>query len=237
MKNILLHNKSNLINVKCFEKRKQNFGLAVFSRPASLRDYFRMLNKLIKIWAASAVIGFVAILGSGCAGFGGSCLPENIHLRTVGHYPSARAAIFRFDSVAYAPRAGEMAADLLYKQLLKDGVFRELCTEFSGEDPLTLEDQLRVAREKGYDLIIRGRVLRILEGGMLESSWVDQEMAVHDAASGKMLWYAEALESGDPVIDADYIFWSARARKAPSTRMLMEKNSRKFSYLLKTDSR
>ncbi|MDD3082830.1 MAG: hypothetical protein PHW17_11470 [Desulfobacterales bacterium] len=72
---------------------------------------------------------------------------------------------------------------------------------------------------------------------MLQSSQVDEAMAVYDAASGKMLWYAEAFEAGDPVMDADHIFWSARARRAPSTRMLMERNSRKFSCLLKTDSR
>ena len=196
-----------------------------------------MLNNTFKIFTASAVMGLMTILGSVCAGFGDSRLPENIHLRTPGNYLSARAAIFRFDSVAYAPRAGEMATDLLCKQLLKDDVFQEFYTAFSGEDPLTLEDPLRAAREKGFDLIIRGRVLNFLEGGMLESSWVDQEMAVYDTASGKMLWYAEAFETGDPAIDADHIFWSARARKAPSTRMLMEKNSRKFSHLLKKDSR
>lgn len=86
-------------------------------------------------------------------------------------------------------------------------------------------------------MIIRGRVQSFLEGGMLQSSQVDEAMAVYDAASGKMLWYAEAFEAGDPVMDADHIFWSARARRAPSTRMLMERNSRKFSCLLKTDSR
>ncbi|MDD2317552.1 MAG: hypothetical protein PHD57_09425 [Desulfobacterales bacterium] len=179
-------------------------------------------------------------LAAGCAGFsnfGDTSLPENIYLRTAGKYQSARVGIFRFDSVVDAPRAGGRAADMLYKQLLKDRVFQEFYTEFSGEYPLTLEDRLRVARGKGYDLIIRGRVQSFLEGGMLQSSQVDEAMAVYDAASGKMLWYAEAFEAGDPVMDADHIFWSARARRAPSTRMLMERNSRKFSCLLKTDSR
>ncbi len=199
-----------------------------------------MPSKIFKIWRASAVVGFMMALAAGCASFSNfsdTSLPENIHLRTAGKYQSERVGIFRFDSVIDAPRAGEMAADLLYKQLLKDRAFQELYTEFSGEGSLSLEDQLRVARDKGYDLIIRGRVLSFLEGGMLQSSQVDEEMAVYDAASGKMLWYAETFETGDPVMDADHIFWSARARKAPSIRMLMEKNSRKFSCLLKTDSR
>ena len=105
-----------------------------------------MPNKIFKIWTASAVVGFMMVLAAGCANFsnfGDTSLPENIYLRTAGKYQSARVGIFRFDSVVDAPRAGGRAADMLYKQLLKDRVFQEFYTEFSGEYPLTLEDRLR----------------------------------------------------------------------------------------------
>jgi len=86
-----------------------------------------MPSKIFKIWRASAVVGFMMALAAGCASFSNfsdTSLPENIHLRTAGKYQSERVGIFRFDSVIDAPRAGEMAADLLYKQLLKDRAFQ-----------------------------------------------------------------------------------------------------------------
>ena len=94
------------------------------------------------------------------------------------------------------------------------------------------ESRLRTAREKGFDLLVTGRVLYLFEGTSQLPSRVDEEIKVIEAATGRILFYAEAREDDPPYIQSDLIIVLIQGRNAPSTMALMERNAQKFSRLL-----
>jgi hypothetical protein len=147
------------------------------------------------------------------------------------HYKGATVGIFLFESPEAAPDTGYVAADIVYRDLLIREWFPRVIPEFEdyAQDPVY---QMRIAKERGYDLIISGRVDYYFDGSELLGSRVDQLLRVHDVETGEMIWSAKASETGSVIYDADRIFYVERGAAAPSTVALMKANSTKFCNML-----
>jgi hypothetical protein len=151
----------------------------------------------------------------------------------------SNVAVFRFDEpdllppvdYVYPVDIGYHAAHRLYQQLLQKGAFRKLIQEYAHGNA-TLGEKIEIAREKGCDLVVTGRVLYYFEGGPLSESRVDEEITVIDVRTEEILWYAEATEIGKPVKHADYFVLIRESEPAPPASALLVLNARKFANML-----
>jgi hypothetical protein len=161
--------------------------------------------------------------------------PEHIYRSpTESHYQDGAVAIFCFESPAHAPFTGCAAAHALYQTLLREEVFRRIALEFGDGQEISLARQMEVALLKGYDLVLTGKVLYYFEGTELQPSRVDERIRVLDPRTGELVWYAEAFQVGEPVSDADYVFYRRKGTPAPSAAALMTSNAEKFANFLQS---
>ncbi len=157
-------------------------------------------------------------------------LPENIYKRPSDDLNrEVIIGVFKFWSPEYAPESGYFAADNLYKDLLKSG-FRNVTAEFDLYD-MSFESIMEIAGKNNYDLIITGEVTYYKFGGTLQESRVDQEIRVIDVLTGEIVWYAEVVETDNPVYAKDYILFSTSGKRATPPAMLARKNARKISNM------
>jgi len=89
--------------------------------------------------------------------------PEQIYVYpAVNDYKHSRVGVFGFSEPSYACGTGRVAAEAVFDDLLKKGVFsyviNEAKQEYTGK-----ADSLALARSRGYDLIITGDVLYYFE--------------------------------------------------------------------------
>jgi hypothetical protein len=167
-------------------------------------------------------------------------LPENIYISPpTKDYSGAKIGIFPFASpdiqhealYLQPPDLGYGAAAALYRILLKGGIFQHVILESAAAGP-DEERRLRTAREKGYDLLITGRVLYFFEGTGQLPSRVDEEIKVVEVATGQVILFAEAREADPPFIESDLILVRIQGQNAAPAMTLMERNARKFGRLL-----
>jgi len=167
-------------------------------------------------------------------------LPEYIYQRPENmDYSQASVAIFRFDGPTHVsgltsvllPDAGYDAAHRLHQQLMQKGAFLKLIPAYDYED-LNLHEKIELAREKGCDLLITGRVLYYFEGALLSESRVDEEITVIDVKTKKPVWYAESIELGKPIDDDDLLIVIIKGEPAPPASSLLVANAKKFSNML-----
>ena len=155
-------------------------------------------------------------------------LPEYIYKSPLkNYYSNATVGIFKFQSPVNAPQVGYAAASTLHKRLLQNKVFSKVVQEFDVED-ISVENLIKIAKKKHYELIITGIVRYYIEGSSLQESRVDEQIQVIHVPTKETLWYAEAVEIGRPVSSSDYIFFQIENEPAPSAATLMSINAQKI---------
>jgi hypothetical protein len=161
-------------------------------------------------------------------------LPEQVDVTTnsVGTRP-LMAAIYPLSDPPNARGVGLQAAEILYRDLLAAGVFASLALELPAR-PLTREESIAAAREKGYPLVILGRMLQYLEGSRYEAARVEEEIEVlaFELGTARTLWRARATETVHPTPERDLIFVTLLGDPAPACRVLMERNAIKFRQMM-----
>ena len=161
-------------------------------------------------------------------------LPEGIFsIPQSNHYGAARVAVFSFSAPSNARGKGKVAALFLCQELEQKGVFAEIVLLPDIRD-MTMRNLINDARIKRYDLIIVGELLYYFEGSLLEPSRVKEEIRVIKVKRGKpqTLWYANATETAPPALSTDYIVAQGKGAPAPSTAVLMRRNSEKFCNMI-----
>ncbi len=188
-----------------------------------------------------ALLVMIILLMAGCSSSQGlfskqARTPERVYLRPLrNYYQNSAVLVFEFKSPYYAPGSGYAAANILYQTLLKSNTFRKV--DFIPKaGTLNMEDQLNVAREKGADLIITGRVKYYFDGKIYLRSRVDQEIRIISSASNKTHWYAEASSSGKTRPEQDFILVKRKEKKGPAPKELMAENAAKFLVMIRRES-
>jgi len=153
----------------------------------------------------------------------------------MNYYFRLKGVIFSFTSPAGAKGIGQVAAQLLYMRLLKRGVFEEIISEIERGE-IGQEEQLRITKERGYDLIINGKVLCCFDGRPMFSTRATEEFKVFDVKNGNLLWHAMAVGISEPIEEKDYIFYRRKAKSSLSIEQLLEINAEKFINLLLYES-
>jgi peptidoglycan-associated lipoprotein len=159
-------------------------------------------------------------------------LPEFIYRTPMENdYMASAVAVFNLRAPAYAAGMGQVAAELLYEELLTARVFASLVHEADVSD-IRMATLMQIARSKGYDLIITGELVYYFEGSDHHSARVDERIQVLDVKKNNMLWYAKAVEVGPHAPLVDYAVVQGLGSPAPTTRTLFKRNSEKFVRML-----
>lgn len=159
-------------------------------------------------------------------------LPEEIYVSPKDNpYKNARVGVFRFKDPSYAQGTGETAAEAMFNELLKKGVFSYVSYEVSEADE-GMAHHMERARWKGHDLIITGNVLYYFNGSDYEASKVNEQIHVVDVPTGRILWSATAKSKDAPVPSMDYLLFQTSGIPAKPATTLIKRNSEKFSNML-----
>ncbi len=159
-------------------------------------------------------------------------LPEEIYLSPKDNsYKNARVGVFRFKEPSYARGTGETAAESLFQELLKKGVFAYVGYEVS-EFYAGMASHMELARWRGYDLIITGNVLNYFDGSDYMASKVNEQIKVVDVSTGRILWSATAKSKDAPAPSKEYFLFQIKAIPAEPATTLIKRNAAKFSNML-----
>ena len=192
------------------------------------------MNLSSKITVYALVVAFFLV---GCAyqrrvTLAPTGLPEEIFATPqLNYYGTSNVGLFNFTEPSFAPGIGKEAAQFLYQELLKNGVFLNVTPELDVTD-IRVENLIDIARAKKYDLIITGDLLYYLEGSLHQSSRVDEQIRVIDVPTKITLWYAKAVDIGSPGPYTDYILVEGRGVRAPTAMTLLKRNAEKFCRML-----
>jgi hypothetical protein len=163
-------------------------------------------------------------------------LPERIDIAAPGGSPRPlMAAVYPLLDPPDTRGVGGQAAEILFRELLAAGVFASLALEQPAR-PLSREETIADAREKGYPVVILGQVRHYFEGSRYQAARVEQEIEVlaFDLGAVRTLWRAGAMESVPPAREKDWILVTVEGDPAPSCRQLMERNAAKFRLMMTT---
>jgi tetratricopeptide (TPR) repeat protein len=158
-------------------------------------------------------------------------LPEHIMRRAeVEKHTTAQIGVFRFADLGTNINVGYTAAGMLYQALLEHNTFSAISSEIDSQssDPAT---QLDIAKQKGYDLMITGRVLQYMDGTLYQESRVDLEMKVYDVKTAEYIWYATATEVDKPIPYKDYYIFKKKGQEPVRPSILIKRNIAKFINL------
>ena len=159
-------------------------------------------------------------------------LPEEIFATPQeNNYSTSNVALFKFTEPSFAPRMGKEAAQCLYRELLKNRVFLNVTRELEVAD-IRIENLIKIARSKGYDLLITGDLLYYLDGSLHQPARADEQIRVIEVSTNRTLWYAKAVDIGTAAPYADYILLEGRGAHAPTARTLLKRNAEKFCRML-----
>ena len=159
-------------------------------------------------------------------------LPEEIFATPrQNYYSTSNVGIFKFTEPSYAPGMGKAAAQSIYQELLRNGVFLNVTPELDVTD-IGIDNLIDIARAKKYDLVITGDLLYYFEGSLHQPSRVDERILVIDVPTNRTLWYAKAVDIASPAPYADYILIEGRGVSAPTTMTLLKRNAEKFCKML-----
>lgn len=158
-------------------------------------------------------------------------LPERIHKQpAVNDYGASRVAVFRFTDALNQKDVGYTAADKLYRIITQFNSFADVRSELAvaGTD---VKDQLTMARQKKYDLIITGRVLHYLDATQYQASRADIEVKVYSAETSELIWWATSSETAFPIPQIDYFVYKTRGEMGLPTSTLLENAAAKFANM------
>ena len=159
-------------------------------------------------------------------------LPEEIFaIPQENNYSTSNVALFKFTEPSFAPGMGKEAAQCLYRELLKNRVFLNVTRELGVAD-IRIENVIKIARSKKYDLLITGDLLYYHDGSLHQPARADEQIRVIDVSTNRTLWYAKAVDIGTAAPYADYIFIEGRGAHAPTARTLLKRNAEKFCRML-----
>ncbi len=162
-------------------------------------------------------------------------LPEEIYISPeYNTYLTSKVGIFSFASPLYAPEMGKIAAQYLYREVLKANLFIDVTLEQDAGYIKSIDNLIDIACGKMYDLIIIGDLSFYFDGSHFEASRIKEQILVLKLENKmpEILWYAETRETAFPAPSTDLILIYGLAAPAPSTAELMEKNAEKFCKML-----
>jgi hypothetical protein len=155
-------------------------------------------------------------------------LPERISQQPKENtYRNARVGVFRFAEPPQQTDVGYNAASSLYQALAGHTIFHAVMPELGSQGP-DLAAQLQTARNKGYDLIIRGSVDYYLDGTLYQESRVDVTVTAYDVNTAAIVWHAVATASSRPQTGKDYYLYKSKGKRPLPPAALIEMNTRKF---------
>jgi hypothetical protein len=155
-------------------------------------------------------------------------LPEKVYVKTNANLCSpSKVGIFRFSEPKYAPKTGKIAAEALYEELIRKGVFPNVVSEIERDD-INKTRMIDFAQSQRYDLIITGDLLYYFDGSDLTSSRVEEAVRVIHVPTNTTLWVASTTEAELPVFPTDFVVVHGKGAPAPATTKLLEKNAEKF---------
>jgi len=159
-------------------------------------------------------------------------LPEYIYKTPLENdYMASSVGIFNFREPPYALGTGNVAAELLFDEVLSRRIFAMVEYESEVSD-MRMETLMGIAREKGYDLIITGDIVYYFEGSDEHAARIDERLRVIDVKNNKVLWYAKAVDMGPNAPLVDYAVVVGYGAPAPSNRTLFKRNAEKFARML-----
>ncbi len=158
-------------------------------------------------------------------------LPEEIYVTPEENSYFRCVGIFKFREPSYPRGMGRVASEFVYEELLRNKAFVSVTLETDVSD-IRQESLVKLARDKGYDLIVTGELLYYFDGSLHQPSRVDERIRVIDVHTKKTLWYAQAMDIGKPAPYTDRILRLGRGARAPTARTLLKRNAEKFCRML-----
>ncbi len=202
-----------------------------------------MVHLLLKksAYMLFALLALIIMLTTGCSTLQ-AIIPQKKEVSNrvyiqplMNYYQNSAVLVFEFQAPDYAPEAGYAAADILFQTLLRNNTFGKIdFVPMTGG--LTIEDQLKMARTRGADFIIIGRVKYVFEGRIYLNSRVDQEIRIISSNSNTTHWHAEMSSSGKTRPETNYVLIKRKEVKGPSLKELMAENAVKFVEMIRQGS-
>ncbi|GFK94648.1 hypothetical protein NNJEOMEG_02495 [Fundidesulfovibrio magnetotacticus] len=113
--------------------------------------------------------------------------------------------------VVNARHLSKQLTEVFTNTWLEDKVFPALFYEPS-QEMLSNEQAILVARDRGADCVVTGRIAYIYAGGTRAESAVSISFEIFDVNSGQRIWSMAQSGRMDPGRSADYIFFKRESR-------------------------
>ena len=180
---------------------------------------------------------FLSVLTSGCTyqrrvELPPPELPEQIHAKSpLDAFRDSSVGVFRFTEPTYASGTGRTAAETVYFELRKRGIFARVINEVR-HSHLGSADVMDLARANGYDLVVTGEVLYYFDGTSEQASRVIERIKVTHVPTQEVLWQATTVDEISPTEGTDYFVAMGKSAPAPPATVLLQRNAEKFCNLL-----
>ncbi len=161
-------------------------------------------------------------------------LPEQIYKKPrVNRYFGIRVGILDFKSPSYAKGSGELAAELLSKELKKRNIYSKV--KYYNNMLFSPRKTLRnFVKSEKLDLVITGELVYYLEGGNYQSSRICVEIKCLEPLGKNLdtVWHALCCQKGKFSMPRYYIFFSTNGQPSVSGPEILQKIALKFTNML-----
>ena len=126
--------------------------------------------------------------------------------------------IFNFSHTTNLDNLGYALAQFSQKELLTRRFVKLI--ELTGTEAINVEDAIGTGRERGYDLILLGKVIKFFHGGVSYTSKVAVSIKIIDVKTGATLWFITGRMEGRYLKHTDYLLFSKPGRETPSPMVM-----------------
>ncbi len=136
---------------------------------------------------------------------------------------SLKAIMFSFDlkqDIDYPQKIGRELGKIFYKHWVRMQVFPQLVYERKRPFP-GKEKALEYAKEKGIELVIRGKIKNYFFSGSQGTTRLNIQVDIYNVSNKMLIWSMEHAGIIENSPEQDYIFWKREVRMPQSPAYLI----------------
>jgi hypothetical protein len=159
------------------------------------------------------------------------CMPVEVYLKTdTERYVNGVLGIFPFTAPEYAAAAANELRSVYYRELVQDGVFRQvkLMYQVVGSDT----EAVWLGRREGCDLVMLGSILYLLDGSGAAPTRLQVGGRILDVRSEGPVWNIKQEAYSEPGPDVDLVWTTISGEPAQRYHALAEVLAEQFSQFL-----
>ena len=145
-------------------------------------------------------------------------------------YRQDRACLLFFSSIYPSETLAEECSIIFQKTFLKYKVFKII---EQIDSPLRDEEYLiNIARERGFDILIKGNLNDFFLAHDQEASRAGLSLKVYDLKTGSTIWYMDLADKKSGKQGFDWIFGKTKPKQPPSPYAILRQMAKETSKIM-----